>query len=324
MLPWKNKIVIITLALVVLILTIQVGAAATDADKIQELQNLVTVPEQYPEGLVKIEVVEEDTENPISGALVSIIETGEIDYTDKNGETKFFAVKTPAASGATEKTQGKTSEECYPQRPYGLYTIFVKARGYQPAIYQQVPVSEGEKFVQKVLLNKYSNKYSNQTTDQIKMVVVGDRASWLESVCIYYEKIMESEGQNANTAFVGTGDKDLPPNFPPRMKEAVREWANKNKLKAGTYEKIFGNYRVFLIAMGEQNTGGYQVRIRDVAMYPDKWVIKFEFLKPEPGDLVFQAITYPYAVVWIPDDGKTVLVENIIKGQSFKENIIKQ
>lgn len=325
MLSLKNKTWKIILALLIIALTIQVSAASTSSDKIiskdntvLSLDNTVLSLQQNSEGWIQAIVLDEKNGNPIPGALVSIVETSEINYTGKNGKTKYFAVNTPVASGEADKAIESSQEYC-PQRPYALYTIFVKALGYQPAIYQQVPVSENEKIVQTIFLSKSFGK----TTDRIKRVVVGDRDSWIDSIQNYYEKIIESEGPNVRTACVETDDKNIPPELPLETREAVNEWIDKNKMKAGTYEKTFGSYRVFLIAMGQQNTSGYAVKIRDVAMYPDKWIIKFEFLKPKADDMVAQAITYPYKVIWIPGDGRTVLVNNIINGQPFEENIIK-
>jgi hypothetical protein len=52
-----------------------------------------------------------------------------------------------------------------------------------------------------------------------------------------------------------------------------------------------------ILNMGEQPTGGYGIGVEKVEELPDKIVVTVKETKPDPGSMVTQAITYPYAVV---------------------------
>jgi hypothetical protein len=53
-----------------------------------------------------------------------------------------------------------------------------------------------------------------------------------------------------------------------------------------------------ILNLGEKRTGGYGIGVEKVEELPDKIVITVKEIKPE-GDMVTQAITYPYAVIKI-------------------------
>ncbi len=54
-----------------------------------------------------------------------------------------------------------------------------------------------------------------------------------------------------------------------------------------------------ILNLGEKNTGGYGIGVGKVEEFPDKIVVTVKETKPEPGGIVTQVITYPYAVVKI-------------------------
>jgi len=54
-----------------------------------------------------------------------------------------------------------------------------------------------------------------------------------------------------------------------------------------------------ILNLGEKNTGGYSVGVEKVEEFPDKIVVTVKETKPEPGGMVTQAFTYPYAVIKI-------------------------
>jgi hypothetical protein len=53
-----------------------------------------------------------------------------------------------------------------------------------------------------------------------------------------------------------------------------------------------------ILNLGEKSTGGYRIGVDKVQELPDKIVVTVKEVKPE-GDLVTQAITYPYTVIKI-------------------------
>jgi hypothetical protein len=53
-----------------------------------------------------------------------------------------------------------------------------------------------------------------------------------------------------------------------------------------------------ILNLGEKRTGGYKIGVEKVEELPDKIVVTVKEFKPE-GEMVTQAITYPYAVIKI-------------------------
>ncbi|GAW93372.1 hypothetical protein KKC1_25080 [Calderihabitans maritimus] len=89
-------------------------------------------------------------------------------------------------------------------------------------------------------------------------------------------------------------------------------WVESLHRSAGVFQKKFGGYRVLLIAAGEKPTGGYDVKVEQVSLQEGKkWVVQVVFTEPKPGQMVTQAITYPYEVVAIPDDGHPIEVHKV-------------
>jgi hypothetical protein len=63
-------------------------------------------------------------------------------------------------------------------------------------------------------------------------------------------------------------------------------------------------------ALGEQNTGGYAVRIDAIQKYGNRLFVQSTVDRPSPDAAVTQQITYPYAAAVIPNtDATSVSVE---------------
>ena len=69
----------------------------------------------------------------------------------------------------------------------------------------------------------------------------------------------------------------------------------KNKIKAGDTDKA----NFIILNMGEKRSGGYAISVESVEETADKIIVTVKEIVPEPGSMVTQAITYPYAVVRI-------------------------
>ena len=54
-----------------------------------------------------------------------------------------------------------------------------------------------------------------------------------------------------------------------------------------------------ILNMGEKSSGGYSISVENVEETADKIIITVKESEPEPGSMVTQAITYPYAIVKI-------------------------
>jgi len=53
-----------------------------------------------------------------------------------------------------------------------------------------------------------------------------------------------------------------------------------------------------ILNLGEKSTGGFRIGVEKVEELPDKILVTVKEIKPE-GELVTQALTYPYAVIKI-------------------------
>lgn len=88
-------------------------------------------------------------------------------------------------------------------------------------------------------------------------------------------------------------------------------WVDSHTAEAGVWVKDFGDYRLVLITMGEKPSGGYAVEIDEAAAPEDSYVIDVRFVEPEPGSMVTTALTYPYTVVKVADDGCAISVRDV-------------
>lgn len=66
-------------------------------------------------------------------------------------------------------------------------------------------------------------------------------------------------------------------------------------------------YFAVAVFLGQRNTGGHSVRLLDPEVKNDKQIIRWEERKPT--GIVFQAITYPYAVRLYPKTTLPIVVE---------------
>lgn len=66
-----------------------------------------------------------------------------------------------------------------------------------------------------------------------------------------------------------------------------------------------------LITMGEQPTGGYEVKIHQVLEVEEEVRVLYELISPGEGDMTTQVITYPYALIKIPNTDKSIVFEKV-------------
>lgn len=121
-------------------------------------------------------------------------------------------------------------------------------------------------------------------------------------------------------------DKDVLQGSDLRLTGEMRDWIDSLRAEPGAYVKTFGNYRLVLVARGLVPTAGYQVSIDDVSfldVHPpaggpngpaapaSKWCVSVKFVDPEPGQMLAQVISYPYAVVAVRDNGGEIEVNEV-------------
>ena len=99
---------------------------------------------------------------------------------------------------------------------------------------------------------------------------------------------------------------------------SVVQWIDPLKKREGVYKKNFGELRVYLVSMGEQRTGGYQVKIDRAARVEGAWVVDVVYLRPAPGQPVAQVITQPYEVVAVPAAERPVRFR-LVEGERVRE-----
>ncbi|MEW6244465.1 MAG: protease complex subunit PrcB family protein [Bacillota bacterium] len=83
-----------------------------------------------------------------------------------------------------------------------------------------------------------------------------------------------------------------------RVPKEVASWIEEHhKSERGVFKKSVGTWDAYLIAMGEQRTGGYLVKIDNAGFDMGKtWIVDVVFEEPEPGQIVTMALTYPFEV----------------------------
>ena len=72
----------------------------------------------------------------------------------------------------------------------------------------------------------------------------------------------------------------------------------------------------YIICMGEKNTGGYSLKIKEVNKVDDKTEIIVEEVTPSEGDMVTMAFTYPTIIVEFPKYQENIVINNT-KGELF-------
>lgn len=90
-----------------------------------------------------------------------------------------------------------------------------------------------------------------------------------------------------------------PPPAPPGQDKqplpaAVQAWVEDSRTMFLAQSRTVGDTRYLLVTYGEKPTGGYAVEIGEVVVANDKISVPVRFKKPAPGEMVTQALTYPY------------------------------
>lgn len=81
---------------------------------------------------------------------------------------------------------------------------------------------------------------------------------------------------------------------------AIREWVEGNYKFEGTFARFTAEGGYFLVAWGEKPTGGYRVAIEEVRQGPAGLEVKAVRRAPAPEEAVTQALSYPYALAFVP------------------------
>ena len=74
----------------------------------------------------------------------------------------------------------------------------------------------------------------------------------------------------------------------------------------------------YIICMGEKNTGGYSLKIKEVNKIGKKVEVIVEEIEPGKDQVVTEAFTYPTLIIEFPEYQEKITIKNT-KGLEFKE-----
>jgi major membrane immunogen (membrane-anchored lipoprotein) len=104
-----------------------------------------------------------------------------------------------------------------------------------------------------------------------------------------YEVLLQQNDGGANINFYEILSE------PKEIKMLLNDEKLKGKINANDVQQ--SNFVV--LNMGEKPTGGYSITVDSVVETDKEIVIQVKEIKPEPGAMLIQQITYPYTVVKI-------------------------
>lgn len=99
----------------------------------------------------------------------------------------------------------------------------------------------------------------------------------------------------------GCGRQAAPPTPPPPdagqnqpLPAEIEAWIEDSKTMFLAQSRKVDNTLYLLVTYGEKPTGGFTVEIGEVVVAADKISVPVVFRRPAPGEMVTQALTYPY------------------------------
>ncbi|MCL5981082.1 MAG: protease complex subunit PrcB family protein [Firmicutes bacterium] len=101
----------------------------------------------------------------------------------------------------------------------------------------------------------------------------------------------------------GCGRQTTPPPqpAPPGQDEplpaAIQAWIEDSRTMFLAQSRTVDDTLYLLVTYGERPTGGYEVEIGEVVAAAGKISVPVRFKKPAPGEIVTQALTYPYDLI---------------------------
>lgn len=95
--------------------------------------------------------------------------------------------------------------------------------------------------------------------------------------------------------------------------EFIQEKLNQIKQQGGVATVTDDQYTYVLLALGERRTGGYDIKVLGTQEKKDPSgsfiLVQAKEIRPAPGSMVIQVITYPTAVYKIPKTTLPVKVQ---------------
>ena len=97
----------------------------------------------------------------------------------------------------------------------------------------------------------------------------------------------------------------------------IGHWLGLVRTKPGLHIVEHGHLRVVLVALGEQPTAGYSVKLGEVNLVDGVWIVDMTITVPGAGEMVAEVLTYPQAAIAFENDGRPVRVRDAQTGQFF-------
>lgn len=85
------------------------------------------------------------------------------------------------------------------------------------------------------------------------------------------------------------------------LPEEIIQWIEFSKELPLVQEKQLAGDRYVLITEGMKPTGGYAVTVEKVEADQEKLTVQVQSVEPEPGEMVTEAITYPYDLIIVEE-----------------------
>ncbi len=107
--------------------------------------------------------------------------------------------------------------------------------------------------------------------------------------------------------------------------EAARGWIEEKSSIEGTHQNAFNGFDVYVVALGEKPTGGYQLDIKENKLVDnEKWLVEISVKTPVPQEMVTQALTYPYLVFAVATGVEVEInffKESMLKGINLLDDV---
>ncbi|MTI49503.1 protease complex subunit PrcB family protein [Sporosalibacterium faouarense] len=89
----------------------------------------------------------------------------------------------------------------------------------------------------------------------------------------------------------------------------LSQWVANNSEKEGVFaSEAYDGYTYIILGGGKQNTGGYSVEVTSVVGEEDAIKVNGVLNGPKAGDMVTEAITYPFELIKIEEDERKVVL----------------
>ena len=95
------------------------------------------------------------------------------------------------------------------------------------------------------------------------------------------------------------------------LPDEIKNWVEFSKEVPLVQEKEYDGKRYVLITEGEKPSGGYAVEVIEVVETAENLVVKVKSTKPAPGDMVTDALTYPYDLIIVENKELPLSFQNV-------------